>query len=76
MKKPQKFYRICYFNHENDIVLFETNQFGEPNNWFAQESEAEEWIQEHFIDAHPGTVENMVTMIVLPVFTVTFKPIS
>lgn len=72
-KKPEKFYRICQVNHEGDIRLFETYQFGEPNNWFALESEADEWIQENFIDAHPGTVKNIATLIVLPVWTVTFK---
>ncbi len=74
MKTPQRFYRIFQINLENDITLFETYQFGEPNNWFEQESEADEWIRENFVDAHPGSTPNILTLIVLPVWTITFKP--
>lgn len=73
MKQPEKFYRIFQIEKNGTIHLFETNQFGEPNNWFTEEQEAEEWIKEIFVDAHPGIVSNFLSLVIIPVFTITFK---
>lgn len=72
--KPKKYFTICYI--DNGLVKpFETHQFGEPNNWFETEVEAEQWIMDMFLDAPLGEV-NKMALIVLPVFLIKFKPVG
>lgn len=75
MNKPVKYFRICYFDHANTIRPFETHQFvDKENNWFETEAQAEEFIQEHFLDSDQESGRSVdVTLIVLPIYTVQFK---
>lgn len=73
MKKPQKYYRICQIN-DGKISLFETQQFGEPNNWFESIGEIDSWLAENFVDAHPGE-GNQIAVIALPVWVLGFKAV-
>jgi hypothetical protein len=68
--KPRKYYRILYFDNKGGLQLFETNQFGDPNNWFDDEQEAEAFIQENFSDKNNSP--DMV-LVVVPIFTVGFR---
>lgn len=73
-RKPEKWFRICQI-FEGKISLFETHQFGDPNNWYQTEVEAEKFIQEHFDDAQDGINPTNVEMIllVLPVYAIKFR---
>lgn len=73
MNRPRKFYHICQAGEEGKIMQLDTRSYGEPNNWWETEKEAEDWITETFQDAHTDTMGKMV-LIVLPVFLVTSKP--
>jgi hypothetical protein len=71
---PQVYYRIMAFGPDNHLELFNTAEFGEPNNWFEDMEEAENFIEEHFVDHHvtPEDPAHCV-LTILPVWTVKTK---
>lgn len=68
--EPRKYYRIFAIDQDGAFRVFETEQFGDPNNWFENEVEAETFIKDNFIDANSNPT---VTLAIIPVFTVNKK---
>jgi hypothetical protein len=70
MNKPKKYFRICYIDYDKSIKPLETHQFSSiDNNWFDAESEAEQFIEEHFYDSDQDNSRHVdLTLLVLPVY--------
>jgi hypothetical protein len=79
---PSMYYRLFTLDAKGTAHLFETNQFGEPNNWFESIDQAAKWIKEVFDDAYPtGSVDPaalappQLVLVALPVWLLNFRPI-
>lgn len=70
METPRKYYRIFTFGPNGQLVLFNTAEFGEPNNWFDSELDAHIWMNDHFVDVNEGAP---IVLTVLPIWTVKSK---
>lgn len=79
--KPVKYYQIMTPDPQGILRPFEVNQFGETDSFFKTQFEAQEFIEEHFLDAqevgsNPPIDQTDVVLVVLPVFLCRFKPVK
>jgi hypothetical protein len=76
--KPIKYYQIVTPDAQGILRPFETNQFGEPDGFFKTQFAAQEFIEEHFLDAqetgsNPPIDKTDIVLSIIPVWLCRFK---
>lgn len=76
--KPVKYYQILTPDPNGVFRPFEVNQFSETDSFFESEQQAQEFIEEHFLDAQeigsdPPIDKTELVLTVVPVWLLRFK---
>lgn len=76
--KPVKYFQIVSFDKEGVMKPLEVNQFGHSSGLFDSENEAEQFINEEFLDSqeigsYPPIDKVDLVISVIPIYLVRFK---